>query len=235
MRMKRTVLFAALIILVGAGCAPAQKKQVETPVGSEAPVQVSVIDSDAWKLALAKVGECDAKSESEAAVPDSKTLQDLGLQGLLDEGFTVSKICNDGMSGRVAVILAKQDLTSPAEGIAPTCVDRCDSVVFATIDTSTGALNQKKSTKKLGIFSEAYDQRCLVDQVVPATEQANDKILFYCGSGESGGLVTWYQYEFNSDTLTTVQIMTDLEPEKFDVKSPSLLPSFRYKSNADIR
>lgn len=208
-----------------------QPTAVLPPAGGTTPTPTA----PNWKLAIAKLTACDAKKESGASAPGQATLVTLGFQSLLTEGFSATQVCLDASNNRVAFILAKQNPTSPAAGVDPTCVNNCDKDIFGTINTESGALNYKRSNNQVGIYSEAYNQYCLIDKTIPGASQMNDKILFYCGSGESGGLTSWYQYEVLNDKLTSVQTMTSMDPEKFDVKSSALLKLFQYKSNADMR
>ncbi len=220
---------AALIVLLGVIIM--KQVQKSTPIfvsENNASDQISV-------KAIQQLVSCDAKKELNATMPDKNTLSNLGLGNLLTEGYSTSQICFDSSSNRVVFILAKEKLTSPAVGIDPTCVDSCDQDVFGTIDAASGKVNSKLSVHQLGVYSESYNQSCLIDKVIPGATQATDKILFYCGSGESGGMTNWYQYEFDGDKLTSVQNMTTLDPEKFEIKSKALLNMFQYKSNSEMR
>ncbi|MFH1620844.1 MAG: hypothetical protein ABIB04_02045 [Patescibacteria group bacterium] len=187
------------------------------------------------KQVISKLTTCDAKKESGAIAPDRATLIALGLESLLTEGFSATRICFDTSNNRVAFILAKQNLTSPSPGVKPTCVDSCDNDIFGTIDAGSGALYYKRSMNQLGIYSESYNQYCFIDKTMPGTSQTDDKILFYCGSGESGGLTGWYQYELSNDKLTSVQEIIESYPENFNVLSPTILKLFKYKSNAEMQ
>ena len=191
----------------------------------------------AWRSVVSELSPCDAKKEAGATMPAQPDFEVFGLKDLLNGGFHVAQACYDTASHRVALILAKQSLTRPTPNSQPTCVDSCDEVEYRTFDTISGDWYSVGTVEHLGIYAEAYNQGCLIDKIIPGSRPRLDTILFYCGSGESGGMTTWYQYDLGVDSpkLVTVQTMTNLDPEKFDVKRPELLKLFKYQSNAAMR
>lgn len=206
-----------------------------TPSASQTPIVEQVED---WNLALSKIPICDAKTQwTQANINfDNDILKSLGINNLIEQEYAVAQLCRDDSADRIAFILAKQELTKPAPDIEPMCVNSCDKVIFGNINTKTKEVNYKISNHHLGIYAEAYNQFCFIDKIVSSDDLAiNGLLLFYCGSGESGGLTSWYSYGLGNDNLTLVQQMTNLEPETFNVKDEKLLSLFRYKSNASIK
>jgi len=197
-------------------------------VQSNTPMPSIVTETD-WRQAWESIPACGGL---EQALPAPEKLRILGLQGLIDQGYAAVRICYDATSKHAAFILAKKVLTTPGPGIAPTCVDACDQDIFGVIHGDTKSLKYLESAGRLGIFGEAYDQYCLIDKELNDEETGSEKILFYCGSGESGGLAAWYQFEMKNDTLTTVQTLVEKgPPERFDVKDAELLKLFSRQAN----
>ncbi len=185
--------------------------------------------ANSWNDAVLKLPVCGTASQP---LPDAATLVTLGFKSLEDNGYIPARVCYDDGSSLIAFIMAKKELTAPSAGAAPACVDSCDKVVFGLLDPKLKTLKYLESADHLGLYGEAYDQYCLIDRAYSNTA-GDERMLLYCGSGESGGLTAWYQYEFKGDKLTTVQTLTELgPPEKYDVKAPDLLQLFSRKTNA---
>jgi hypothetical protein len=188
------------------------------------------VASTAWDNAVAELSPCGKLTGD---VPDDDVLRVLGLGGILDSGYSAASICFDEQHNHIPFIMAKEELTPPTEPTPDSrtvCVDFCDKVVFGLLHPDTKILKYIESSHHLGIYAEAYDQACHIDQVMDQASADDEAILLYCGSGESGGLSHWYQYEINGDKLTEVQALKDIGPPKtYDVKEPALLGKFIIK------
>ncbi len=185
--------------------------------------------ASAWTDAVNKLPACGAAQQD---LPDAATLATLGFKSLQNSGYAPARVCLDKGSEMIAFIMAKKELTKPTPESEPACVDSCDKVVFGLLDPKLKTLKYLESADHLGIYGEAYDQYCLIDKALNGAGSA-ERLLLYCGSGESGGLNSWYQYEFQGDKLTTVQTLLQLgPPETYDVKAPDLLQLFGRKTNA---
>jgi len=195
---------------------------------SNTPLPNIVTEAD-WRRAWDSIPACGGL---EQALPATPALETLGFDGLIDQGYTPARLCRDVDSRHIAFIFAKQKLTVPGPGIAPTCVDSCDQVIFGMINGDTKSLRYLESSSKLGIYAESFDQYCLIDKMLEGGQKGPEKMLLYCGSGESGGLTSWYQYDLNVDKLTTVQTLKELgPPQQFEVKDPELLKLFSRQTN----
>jgi len=200
----------------------AQAAQAKTPL----PTVVTGTD---WQRAWDSVPACGA---AEQPIPSAESLKILGLEGLMARGYVPARLCFDAASRHVAFILAKENLTSPGPDMAPTCVDSCDLTVFGVIHGDTKSLRYIESVNHLGIYAEAYNQYCLIDKVVDDGQNGPESLLFYCGSGEYGGLNAWYQHSLVGDKLTLVQKLLEFgPPQKLDVKETEILKLFSRQAN----
>lgn len=178
--------------------------------------------TSAWDEALKVLPAC---GNADQPLPDKTKLETLGFGGVMGKGYEPAVVCRDATSGLVAFIMAQKALTKPQPDAAETCVDSCDQDAIGVLNPATKVLKYVESGKKLGIYGEAYDQFCLIDKSMTGT--AGETILFYCGSGESGGLTKWYQYELDGDKLTLVQELKSMTPAPtYDVKNQDLLKQF---------
>lgn len=169
-------------------------------------------------------------ANAERKLPAAEIQKQLGVNSLMDDGYEMIDICREG-ADRLSFLLAKNEPNSLSGGTSA-CVNRCDRVVFGTVSLAEKEAAVVLSGHRLGIYAESYNQFCRID----TAEEDGNKLYLYCGSGESGGLTTWYSYTFGDDDLIEVQRMNELgPPEVFDIKEPDVLKKFRFKSNAEMK
>lgn len=224
--MKKFLL-PAILLLIGAGCASSTPVAVQTaPPAPQLTAQVSV-----WDSAVAHLTPCYNPNPAEGAGSASAAdLETLGLSTFVTQGLNLQNVCRDEVNNRVAFTFAKEVKTSPAPGVDAMCENSCDEDVLGTIDIRSHAMTSgtlTKPTERLGFYAEAYTSWCPVDHVEAGDIPSNDKLFFYCGTGEDGGATRWYVYDFASAKLTVAQRYKN---DGLNVDDVGLYSKFRFQS-----
>lgn len=219
-----SILFVMVIIMTGCQLLGSTPPKTETPIKSEIKLEPITLESSE------SIATCGT---TERQTPAQNIQNQLGISSLLENGYEMIDICREENS-RISFLLAKNEpnllFTSNPAG---DCTLACDRVAFGTLNPQSKETIIILSEHRLGIHAEAYDQSCFIDAIEPKDGLFGDNLYFYCGSGESGGFVNWYRYNFGNDKLVEVQRLKGWDPETYDVKEPDMLKKFRFKSNSD--
>ena len=190
------------------------------------PVQVDALQqSMSFEQAVAKINSCDAKKaiqEELSLTTDVATLRALGAGTFVDQGYSIHRVCRDG--DYIAFLFAKKFFNIYVNDEQAGCNSKCDQDVFGAVNVKTKNKVFVVSDVQLGLYSESYDLFCYVDSIVAPTNTASfENMLLYCGNAESGGLVNWLQYDFNSDVISEIK------------SGNKVFQMFKYKSSQQIQ
>jgi|GEM_PF-7027171 len=198
--------------------AEAQAKATMAAQLKASEVELGTVDL-AFSGSLQDIETCDKSTvASDISIQQVVTA---GLAGYISKGYLVGALCNDTKDRRIGAILYKGPATTS------TCVDSCDEDLVVSIDNATARAQVTKLVKPLGLVNEAYNQFCYIDGVTA------DMMYVYCGSGESGGITSWYSVNVNDGSVNVVQTMTGFSPANkatYKIDDATALANFQHKT-----
>jgi hypothetical protein len=150
------------------------------------------------------IPECGPFRREKKDLKGSRVEDIIQTNTLDDNGYRIEDICHDPVHPeRIAFILAKEEKNLIMNRPDAVCRNNCDRIVFGVADLKYVASHMIISDHRLGIYSEAYNQDCVIYSFrsnLPHNLE-EEEINFSCRTGENPDWLKWLSYRFVDDNL----------------------------------